>query len=186
MAAMARCALIPSINPAHSFRHQFPQPNASFYLPPTLPIFSRVRRFGISGGYRRRVITMAAGTDHYSTLNVNRNATLQEIKSSYRKLARKYHPDMNKNPGAEDKFKQISAAYEVLSDEEKRSAYDRFGEAGLEGDFNGSQDTSPGVDPFDLYSAFFGGSDGFFGGMGESGGMGFDFMNKRSLDLDIR
>jgi len=89
MAAMARCALIPSINPAHSFRHQFPQPNASFYLPPTLPIFSRVRRFGISGGYRRRVITMAAGTDHYSTLNVNRNATLQEIKSSYRKLARK-------------------------------------------------------------------------------------------------
>ncbi|KAG7582354.1 DnaJ domain [Arabidopsis suecica] len=186
MAAMARCPSIPSINPAHSFRHQFPQPNASFFLPPTLPNFLRVRRCGIAGGYRRRVITMAAGTDHYSTLNVNRNATLQEIKSSYRKLARKYHPDMNKNPGAEDKFKQISAAYEVLSDEEKRSAYDRFGEAGLEGDFNGSQDTSPGVDPFDLYSAFFGGSDGVFGGMGESGGMGFDFMNKRSLDLDIR
>lgn len=89
MAAMARCALIPSINPAHSFGHQFPQPNASFFLAPTLPNFLRVRRCGFSGGYRRRVITMAAGKDHYSTLNVNRNATLQEIKSSYRKLARK-------------------------------------------------------------------------------------------------
>ncbi|CAN7000802.1 unnamed protein product [Brassica rapa subsp. trilocularis] len=100
---------------------------------------------------------------------------------------KQYHPDMNKNPGAEDKFKQISAAYEVLSDEEKRSAYDRFGEAGLDGNFNASQDASQGVDPFDLYSAFFGGgSDGFFGEMGDSGGMGFDFMNKRSMDLDIR
>lgn len=131
----------------------------------------------------------AAGKDHYKTLNVGRNATLKEIKSAYRNLARKYHPDMNKNPGAEDKFKQISAAYEVLSDEEKRSAYDRFGEAGLDGSFNASQDASEGVDPFDLYSAFFGGgSDGFFGEMGDSGGGmgGFDFMNKRSLDLDIR
>ncbi|XP_010487680.1 PREDICTED: uncharacterized protein LOC104765628 [Camelina sativa] len=189
MAAMARCSLIPSMNPAHSFRHHFPQPGASFCFPPTPtpPILLRVRKCGVSGGNHRRGVTMAAGTDHYSTLKVNRNATLQEIKSSYRKLARKYHPDMNKHPGAEDKFKEISAAYEVLSDEEKRSAYDRFGEAGLEGDFNGSQDTSSqGVDPFDLYSAFFGGSDGFFGGMGESGGMGFDFINKRSLDLDIR
>lgn len=75
----------------------------------------------------------------------------------------------------------------MLSDEEKRSAYDRFGEAGLDANFNASQDASQGVDPFDLYSAFFGGgSDGFFGEMGDSGGMGFDFMNKRSLDLDIR
>lgn len=89
MAAMARCALIPSINPAHSFRHQFPQSNASFYLPPTPPNFLRGRRCGFPGGNRRRGITMAAGTDHYSTLKVNRNATLQEIKSSYRKLARK-------------------------------------------------------------------------------------------------
>ncbi|KFK39111.1 hypothetical protein AALP_AA3G202400 [Arabis alpina] len=183
MVFMARPTLIPSINPPHCFRHQFPQSNASFSLSPTLPNLLRVRICGFPGGNRRRVVTMASGADHYSTLNVSRNATLQEIKSQYRKLARKYHPDMNKNPGAEDKFKQISAAYEVLSDEEKRSVYDRYGEAGLEGGFNGSQE---GVDPFDLYSAFFGGSDGFFGGMGESGGMGFDFMNKTSLDLDIR
>ncbi|CAH8284581.1 unnamed protein product [Eruca vesicaria subsp. sativa] len=178
---MARCTLIPSINPAHSFRHQFPQSNPSF---PSLPSFLRFRRCES----RRRLVTMAAaGKDHYATLNVGRNATLKEIKSAYRNLARKYHPDMNKNPGAEDKFKQISAAYEVLSDEEKRTAYDRFGEAGLDGSFNADQDTSQGVDPFDLYSAFFGGgSDGFFGDMGDSGGMGFDFINKRSLDLDIR
>lgn len=89
MAAMARCSLIPSMNPAHSFRHQFTQPNASFLLPPTLPNFLRLRRCGFPGQNRRRGITMAAGTDHYSTLNVNRNATLQEIKSAYRKLARK-------------------------------------------------------------------------------------------------
>lgn len=89
MAAMARCSLIPSMNPAHSFRHQFTQPNASFFLPPTLPNFLRLRRCGFPGQNRRRGITMAAGTDHYSTLNVNRNATLQEIKSAYRKLARK-------------------------------------------------------------------------------------------------
>lgn len=54
-----------------------------------------------------------SSSDYYSVLNVGRNATLQEIKSSYRKLARKYHPDMNKGPGAEEKFKEISAAYEV-------------------------------------------------------------------------
>ncbi|KAJ0264334.1 hypothetical protein HA466_0027060 [Hirschfeldia incana] len=176
---MARSTLIPSLNPAHSFRHQFPLSNSSFSSPPSF----------LRCGNRRRGVTMAAGAgkDHYATLNVGRNATLKEIKSAYRNLARKYHPDMNKNPGAEDKFKQISAAYEVLSDEEKRSAYDRFGEAGLDGSFDPSQDASQGVDPFDLYSAFFGGgSDGFFGEMGDSGGMGFDFMNKRSLDLDIR
>ncbi|KAL0743422.1 hypothetical protein Bca4012_084935 [Brassica carinata] len=176
---MARSTLIPS----HSFfLRQFPQSNSSFSSPPN---FLRFRRCG--GNRRRGVTVAAAGKDHYATLNVGRNATLKEIKSAYRNLARKYHPDMNKNPGAEDKFKQISAAYEVLSDEEKRSAYDRFGEAGLDGNFNASQDASQGVDPFDLYSAFFGGgSDGFFGEMGDSGGMGFDFMNKRSLDLDIR
>ncbi|GMQ11591.1 hypothetical protein CsSME_00054169 [Camellia sinensis var. sinensis] len=66
---------------------------------------------------RRRsngVIRAKAGSsDYYTTLNLSRNASLQEIKTSYRKLARKYHPDMNKGPGAEEKFKEISAAYEV-------------------------------------------------------------------------
>ncbi|XWS50858.1 hypothetical protein CRYUN_Cryun12cG0125600 [Craigia yunnanensis] len=137
---------------------------------------------------RSGVIRAAAGSgsDYYSTLNVSPGATLQEIKVSYRKLARKYHPDMNKSPGAEEKFKEISAAYEVLSDYEKRSLYDRFGEAGLQGGYDGSDGASTGVDPFEVYNAFFGGSDGFFGGMGEPGGFNFGLRNKGNNDLDIR
>jgi len=96
-------------------------------------------------------------TEFYERLGVSENATLDEIKKAYRKLAVKYHPD--KNPGdkeAEEKFKEISEAYEVLSNEEKRSNYDRFGKGGLQG--------GGGVDPFDLFSSFFGG--GMFGGGG--------------------
>ncbi|KAF3437836.1 hypothetical protein FNV43_RR20592 [Rhamnella rubrinervis] len=128
----------------------------------------------------------AVGRDYYSTLNVGRNATLQEIKSSYRKLARKYHPDMNKGPGAEEKFKEISAAYEVLSDDEKRSLYDRFGEAGLQEDYGGSGSGSMGVDPFEMFDTFFGGSDGIFGGKGDSEGINFSFRSKGNQGLDIR
>uniref|UniRef100_A0A2N9IH17 J domain-containing protein n=1 Tax=Fagus sylvatica TaxID=28930 RepID=A0A2N9IH17_FAGSY len=126
----------------------------------------------------------AAATDYYSTLNVGRNATLQEIKTSYRKLARKYHPD--KGLGSEEKFKEISAAYEVLSDDEKRSLYDRFGEAGLQGENGGSSNGSQGVDPSDVFDAFFGGSDGLFGGMGERGGINFNLRNRGNQALDIR
>ena len=59
----------------------------------------------------------------YETLEVNDNATAAEIKKSYRKLARKYHPDVNKDKGAEEKFKEINAAYDVLSDQSKKSQY---------------------------------------------------------------
>ncbi|EOY21414.1 hypothetical protein QUC31_007299 [Theobroma cacao] len=135
---------------------------------------------------RRSGLIRAAGSDYYTTLNVSPGATLQEIKASYRKLARKYHPDMNKSPGSEEKFKEISAAYEVLSDNEKRSLYDRLGEAGLQGGYDGSGGASPEVDPFEVYNAFFGGSDGFFGGMGEPGGFSFDLRNKGNNSLDIR
>ena len=74
-----------------------------------------------------------AKTDYYSTLNVDRNAAADEIKKSYRKLAMKFHPD--RNPGdknSEKKFKELSEAYEVLKDDEKRAAYDRFGHAAFE------------------------------------------------------
>ncbi|KAJ1438691.1 HSP40/DnaJ peptide-binding [Sesbania bispinosa] len=133
---------------------------------------------------RAAVIRAKAGTDYYSTLNVSSNATLQEIKSAYRKLARKYHPDMNKSPGAEEKFKEISAAYEVLSDDEKRSLYDRFGESGLQEENEGSASAS-GVDPFDLFDAFFGRSDGLFGDVDE-GGINFNFRKNRNRGHDIR
>ncbi|KAL6137706.1 hypothetical protein ACLB2K_062995 [Fragaria x ananassa] len=106
-----------------------------------------------------------AESDYYSVLGVSRNATKAEIKSAYRKLARSYHPDVNKEAGAETKFKEISNAYEVLSDDEKRSLYDKYGEAGVKGAGMGPGDFS---NPFDLFESLFEG----MGGMGSRGGGG--------------
>ncbi|WP_017306036.1 molecular chaperone DnaJ [Spirulina subsalsa] len=69
--------------------------------------------------------------DYYETLGISRDASQDEIKRAYRRLARKYHPDVNKEPGAEDRFKEVNRAHEVLSDPEMRARYDRFGEAGV-------------------------------------------------------
>ncbi|KAI3866202.1 hypothetical protein MKX03_006756 [Papaver bracteatum] len=126
----------------------------------------------------RNGIRESSNSGYYSKLNLNRNATLQEIKNSYRKLARLYHPDMNKSPGAEDKFKEISAAYEVLSDDEKRSLYDRYGEEGLQGNFGTSDFDSQGVDAFDIFDSIFGEQNDIFG----RGNM----KNTRNQNLDIR
>ncbi|KAH9618214.1 hypothetical protein KSS87_002638 [Heliosperma pusillum] len=124
-----------------------------------------------------------AESDYYSILGVSRNASKSEIKSdfamvldaeffvevklvqTYRKLARSFHPDVNKEPGAEQKFKEISNAYEVLSDDEKKSIYDRFGEAGLKGSGPGMGDFS---NPFDLFESIFdlGGMNMGMGGRG--------------------
>ncbi|XP_039263045.1 dnaJ homolog subfamily B member 13-like [Styela clava] len=73
------------------------------------------------------------GVDYYSVLGVTRNATDSDIKKAYRKLALKFHPDKNKEPGASEKFKQIAEAYDVLADNKKRATYDQFGEEGLKG-----------------------------------------------------
>ncbi|KAI3850319.1 hypothetical protein MKW92_036129 [Papaver armeniacum] len=73
---------------------------------------------------RGKRFVVRADSDYYSVLGVSKNATKEDIKSAYRKLARIYHPDVNKEPGAEKKFKEISNAYEVLSDDEKRAVYD--------------------------------------------------------------
>jgi molecular chaperone DnaJ len=76
---------------------------------------------------------MTEKRDYYEVLGIARSATNGEIRSAYRRLAKQYHPDVNKEDGAEEHFKEINEAYAVLSDEERRSAYDRFGHAGLKG-----------------------------------------------------
>jgi len=112
---------------------------------------------------------MANARDYYEVLGVDRNATDEDIKKAYRKLAKKYHPDVN--PGdkeAEAKFKEINEAYQILSDPEKREKYDRFGHAAFEqGGFGASYDGFSGFDfggLGDIFESFFGnpfGSSGF-------------------------
>merc|ERR1712180_85564 len=81
------------------------------------------------------VITM--GKDYYSILGVAKGASDDEIKKAYRKLALKYHPDKNQSPGAEERFKEIGEAYDVLSDSRKKQIYDQYGEEGLKGSMGG-------------------------------------------------
>lgn len=113
-----------------------------------------------------------ADQDYYSVLGIDKKADKQAIKSAYRQKARKFHPDVNKEPGAEDTFKSISNAYEVLSDEQKRGIYDRYGEAGLKGGLGGmgGQGGEAYGSPFDIFEQFFGGQGGGMGGMGAQGG----------------
>src|SRR6478735_9912690 len=101
--------------------------------------------------------TMTDKRDYYEVLGVSRTASADELKKAYRKLARQYHPDVNRgDSSAEEHFKEVNEAYEVLSDADRRAAYDRFGHAanGMGGDpFGGF-----GGSPFgDLFESFFGG-----------------------------
>ncbi len=116
--------------------------------------------------------------DLYETLGVSKSATGPEIKKAYRKLAVKYHPDKNPDdPSAEDKFKEIGYAYEILSDEDKRAAYDRYGHQAFEGGMGGGGGRGGYHDPMDIFSQVFGGAFGggggfedLFGGGGRRGG----------------
>ncbi|RFP52086.1 MAG: molecular chaperone DnaJ [Limnothrix sp. CACIAM 69d] len=111
--------------------------------------------------------------DYYETLGVSRDADKDEIKRAYRRLARKYHPDVNKEAGAEERFKEINRAYEVLSEPEMRARYDRFGEAGVSGAAGGPGFSDFGVGDMggfaDIFETFFGGFAGA-GGVGGPGG----------------
>ncbi len=103
-----------------------------------------------------------AKRDYYEVLGVNRSANKDELKKSYRRLARQYHPDVNDAPEAAENFKEISEAYEVLSDDQKRAAYDRFGHAGVNnsgGGFSGFESDFGSV--ADIFEEFFGSA---FGG----------------------
>lgn len=129
----------------------------------------------------------------YDTLNVSQNASSDEIKKAYRKLARKYHPDINKEKGAEEKFKEINAAYEILSDEKKRAQYDQFGDSMFGGqNFSDFARSNQNVNIDDILASIFGGSFGkssFGGGFGGFGGFGKNdfggFGGFESPNLDI-
>ena len=114
--------------------------------------------------------------DYYEILGISRNASEDEIKNSFRNLARKYHPDVSKEEDAEERFKEINEAYAVLYDSEKRAAYDRYGHAGVNG-MGGMPDFSS-VDFSDIFEEFFG-----FGGMG--GGSRRRNSPRRGADLSL-
>lgn len=141
-----------------------------------------------------------AKRDYYEVLGVSKNAAEAEIKSAYRKLARKHHPDVDKSPGASEKFKEVSEAYQVLSDPQKKSTYDQFGHAafdrgaGFGGPFGGAQGgwktytwstsgAGPNIqfdfggfeDPFDLFEQIF--------GVGSPFGAGFRRRPTYQMDL---
>lgn len=117
-----------------------------------------------------------AQSDLYETLGVARDVSADELKKAYRKLAVKYHPDKNPDDkDAEARFKEISAAYDVLKDPEKRAAYDRYGDAAFQGGMGGGG--GGGHDPFDIFKEAFGSQGGgifeeFFGGGGQSSSRG--------------
>lgn len=118
--------------------------------------------------------------DYYDVLGIAKNATEDEIKSAFKKMAIKYHPDRNKDPDATEKFKEINEAYQILSNKEKRELYDRFGHAGLEGNPMGQGFS--GMDPFtDIFDMFFGGG---MGGRRQRGG--FQEQRQQGEDIELQ
>jgi len=136
---------------------------------------------------------MTTKRDYYDVLGIGKNASKDEVKAAYRKLALQYHPDRNKSADAEEKFKEISEAYAVLSDNEKRAAYDRYGHAGFDQRYT-TEDIFRNVDFEDIFREMgfdfgFGGFDSFFDvfghGFGARSGMRRDIGSDLRYDLEI-
>jgi molecular chaperone DnaJ len=135
---------------------------------------------------------MANKRDYYEVLGVPKNAGKGDIKNAYRKLALQYHPDRNKSQGAEERFKEISEAYAVLSDDDKRKRYDTYGHVGTEEVFRGSEANfeeifkDMGFGGFrDIFEQFFGSRGGVGRGSSDPFGFGFNFGGARQKGRDI-
>lgn len=150
---------------------------------------TRSRRVTTNEEWRHsRRITPRAGTDFYDLLGVSRDASEADIKSAFRKKARKLHPDVNDAPDAKEKFQEVARAYEVLSDSQQRARYDQFGEAGV-----GSSAASSGFSDFgqdfgslsDIFETFFGGQGGGSGGGRSRRRAGPQPGDDLRLDVDV-
>ncbi len=135
---------------------------------------------------------MANKRDYYEVLGIPKNSEKGDIKNAYRKLALQYHPDRNKSPGAEERFKEISEAYAVLSDEDKRKRYDTYGHVGSEEVFRGSEANFEEIfkdmgfgGVRDIFEQFFGSRGGFTRGSSDPFGFGFNFGSGRQKGRDI-
>jgi len=129
--------------------------------------------------------------DYYEVLGVAKGASKDEIKKSYRRMARKYHPDVSEDPDAETRFKEINEAYEILADDQKRSMYDRFGHAGVNSSgaegFGGFDFGGGFRDPFEIFEEVFGGFGGFSRGSRRQGRRprrGADLRYELTLDFE--
>jgi molecular chaperone DnaJ len=122
---------------------------------------------------------LASKKDYYEVLGVERGASADDIKKAFRKLAFQYHPDRNKEPDAEEKFKEFSEAYAVLSDAEKRQQYDTFGHAGISGRYS-TEDIFRGANLRDIFSEFGFNFEDILGGIFRGGVGGFNFQRTRS------
>ncbi|MDA4136547.1 MAG: molecular chaperone DnaJ [Thaumarchaeota archaeon] len=129
----------------------------------------------------------ASSRDFYETLGVPKEASKDDIKGAYRKLALQFHPDRNKDPGAEERFKQISEAYAILSDDDKRKQYDTYGKEGVYQRYGSEEDIFRGTDFSDVFRGTgFGGFDDIFGQLFGGGRRGPQRGNDISLRIPLR
>mmetsp|Transcript_53505 Transcript_53505/g.100305 ORF Transcript_53505/g.100305 Transcript_53505/m.100305 type:complete len:467 (+) Transcript_53505:28-1428(+) len=158
---------------ARSSQNQVPQ-RSSFASAPAMLAFTGAACAALRRGLRSKTTALRArggDQDYYEVLGVSRSASERDLKTAFRQLARKWHPDVNKEPGAQEKFQSIAKAYEVLSDPQKRQMYDQFGEQGVNGMGGGMGGAGMGgMGLEELLSQMFGGMGGGMGGMGGMGG----------------